>query len=36
MTPFEAHFVRDVDDGLVVIRSDLSGAIEFVDIEENM
>lgn len=36
MTPFELHFVRDIDDSLVVIRSDVTGAIEFVDVEASM
>jgi general secretion pathway protein H len=36
MTPFELHFLRDVDDSLVAIRSDVTGAIEFVDVEETM
>jgi general secretion pathway protein H len=36
MTPFELHFLRSIDDSLVVIRSDLTGTIEFVDYEETM
>ena len=36
MTPFEVHFVRDIDDGLVAIRSDLTGDIEYVDPEGAM
>ena len=36
MTPFELHFVRDIDDSLVVIRSDVTGAIEFIDVEASM
>lgn len=34
ITPFELHFVRDIDDNLAAIRADLTGAIEFVDVEE--
>ena len=33
MTPFEAQFVRSVDDTQVAIRSDLTGLLEFVDPE---
>ena len=36
MTPFELHFLRDIDDSLVAIRSDVTGAVEFVDYEETM
>lgn len=36
MTPFELHFVRRIDDVLIAIRADLTGAIEFVDVEETM
>ena len=36
MTPFELHFVRNIDDSLVVIRSEVTGASEFVDYEETM
>jgi general secretion pathway protein H len=36
MTQFELHFRRDVDDRLVAIRSDVTGAIEFIDVEETM
>ena len=34
MTPFELHFLREVDDSLVVIRGDVTGSVEFVDAEE--
>ena len=36
MTPFELHFLRDVDDATVAIRSDLTGTIEFIDDEDSM
>lgn len=36
MTPFELHFLRDVDDAKVAIRSDLAGTIELVDDEDSM
>ena len=36
MTPFEVHIVRDADDTLVAIRSDLTGTIEFIDTESGM
>ena len=36
MTPFELHFLRNIDDSLVAIRSDVTGVIEFVDVEERM
>jgi hypothetical protein len=36
MTPFELHLLRDVDDSLVAIRADLTGSIEFVDVEDSM
>ena len=36
LTPFELHFLRDVDDSSVAIRGDLAGTIEFVDDEGSM
>jgi general secretion pathway protein H len=36
MTPFELHFVRDVDDTTVAIRSDFDGTIEVIDDEDSM
>jgi len=36
MTPFELHFVRDIDNSMVAIRGDLTGNIEFVDNEAKM
>jgi general secretion pathway protein H len=36
MTPFELHFLREIDDTLVAIRADLAGQIEFVNDEETM
>jgi len=36
MTPFELRFLRDVDDTSVAIRSDLAGAIEFINDEDSM
>ena len=36
MTPFELHVVRGVDNTVVAIRADLTGEIEFVDVEERM
>jgi general secretion pathway protein H len=36
MTPFELHFVRRIDEVLIAIRADLTGAIEFVDVEETL
>jgi len=36
LTPFELHFLRDVDDSSVAIRGDLAGTIEFIDDEGSM
>lgn len=34
LTPFELHFVRDVDDSVVAIEGDIMGMVDFVDPEE--
>jgi hypothetical protein len=36
LTPFELHFLRDLDDASVAIRGDFAGAIEIVDDEDSM
>lgn len=36
LTPFELHFVRDVDDSIVAIEGDIMGMVDFVDLEESL
>jgi general secretion pathway protein H len=36
LTPFELHFVRDVDDSIVAIEADIMGMVDFVDLEESL
>lgn len=36
LSPFEIHFVRRVDDNLLVVRGDFAGTVEIVTLEDSM
>ncbi len=36
MSPFEVHFLRRIDDGLVAVRADYAGTLEIVTPEDSM
>jgi general secretion pathway protein H len=36
MSPFEVHFVRRIDDGLIAVQGDLAGMLEIVTPEDSM
>jgi len=36
MSPFEVHFVRRIDDGLIAVQGDMAGMLEIVTPEDSM
>jgi hypothetical protein len=36
MSPFEVHFVRRIDDGVIAVQGDLAGTLEIVTSEASM